>query len=50
MTQKEDGNHEDLVEIFVYNFKRAQLHNIRFDTLETFYLELLGMSGLNLLT
>ena len=39
MNKKEDESLKDLVERFMYNFKREKLYNLGFDTLKTFLLK-----------
>ncbi len=45
MTQREDENLEDLVEIFVYNIKREKMNNLDEETQKLFYPNLLKMNG-----
>lgn len=49
MTQKEDGNLNDLVKIFVYYVKREKLHNLGFDTLTTLLLKVIRDEWIDLL-
>ena len=49
MTQKEDENLEDLVEIFVYNVKREKMYNLDEETLKALLLRAIKDKWINLL-
>ena len=49
MNQKEDKSLEDLIERFMYNVKRENLHHLGFDTLKTLLLRTIKDEWINLL-
>ena len=49
MAQKEDESLEDLIEIFMYNFKREKLHNSGSNILKTLLLKSTGDEWINIL-